>query len=207
MNYLKITDYDGRVYCGGNQSWFDDVVMINSGCGIVAALDNVLLASGIDHISKSDYKDLLTAASKTVRPRMFPFKVKQRKIFGGTFMGSFGVTFGILRRKAVKLAAGRGLDIKVRVFRTGHAAKVTAALKEGRPVIMLITAPLKNLRMYWEVEPKNVSHQGFHWVTIIDEDDVNYIVSSWGERYLIPKEDVNKVSVLVRFALLDIRKN
>ena len=120
-------------------------------------------------------------------------------------MGSFGVTFGILRRKAVKLAAGRDLDIKVRVFRTGHAAKVTAALKEGRPVIMLITAPFKNLRMYWEVEPKNVSHQGFHWVTIIDEDEVNYIVSSWGERYLIPKEDVNKVSVLVRFAMLDIK--
>ena len=34
---------------------------------------------------------------------------------------------------------------------------------------------------------------------------MNYIVSSWGERYLIPKEDVNKVSVLVRFAMLDIK--
>ena len=71
-------------------------------------------------------------------------------------------------------------------------------------MIMLITAPLKNLRMYWEVEPKNVSRQGFHWVTIIDENETNYIVSSWGERYLIPKEDVNKKSVLVRFAVLKV---
>ena len=85
--FLEITDENGNVIgYGGDQGWFKDdpdlrtmgIDIDGYGCGIIAAVNQILYMSGVRSISKDDYMDLV------------------REFFDEGFLRKYGVNHGFL---------------------------------------------------------------------------------------------------------------
>jgi len=200
LNYLKITDSSGKETTGGSQMWFKDPVMVNSGCGIVAALDNFLVATGVLNMEQQEYLELLENASTKVRPLRLPFFSKPIYFGAKRFLGSFGVTVFGLKRGIKRLSEKTDKTVKVVTYGTTKIDRVLKAIGEGRSVIMLVRTPFAKIRLYSETDSNNFTDINYHWVTVVDADEKSLTVSSWGRRYKINIEDISKFSILMRFA-------
>ena len=201
MKPVSCINDKGEGSYGGSQMWYRDKVLVNSGCGVIAGLELILNMQGITEVDKNEYLDLMDEAAGFIKPVILPFKVNKVKLFGKTFMGSFGVTVPRLRRGLRKLAKDRGIDCKVKTYGTNIVEKTKELLAKGMPVALLIRAPLHNVVMYNENgKPSGVS-LGQHFVIVTDYDDEKdlFVISSWGEKYKIDPEDLRKISVLARF--------
>ena len=58
----RIINAKGNRSFGGSQMWFENKVMLNSGCGIVAGYDAVMRLLDEDEFSKDDYMAALNEA-------------------------------------------------------------------------------------------------------------------------------------------------
>lgn len=199
MSYLKIIDSEGRETTGGNQSWFKDPVMVNSGCGIIAALDNFLVVTGVEKLKRDDYLNLMEEASQFVKPVRLPFFKKPMEIGKRTFLGSLGVPVFRLKRGLKKLSLRQEKRVKVVTYGTTQINRVLKAISEGRFVMMLVRTPFTRIRLYSELDSSNYTDINYHWVTVVGADDSTLTVSSWGRRYKINVGDISKFSILMRF--------
>ena len=67
----------------------------------------------------------------------------------------------------------------------------------GVRLVALIAAPFNNVKLInCNGVPFNV---GNHWVTVTGIDDKNLEVSSWGGKYFIELEDLDRATAGVRF--------
>lgn len=96
----RIINAKGNRSFGGSQMWFENKVMLNSGCGIVAGCDAVMRLLDEDEFSKDDYMARLNEATTFIRLIMLPFKMKPLIIAGQEFLGSFGVSPARFKRDA-----------------------------------------------------------------------------------------------------------
>ena len=95
---------------GGSQMWAPTPLMQNCGCGIIPGLDAVMRIAGEGELSRDEYLKRFDEASRFIRPILLPGKhEKPKKIFGGEFLGSFGVSTGRFKRGIKKLAASRNV--------------------------------------------------------------------------------------------------
>lgn len=190
--YVRILREDGDAAFGGNQMWIEDPVMQGMSCGIVAGLDRVLEAAGIESIDKKEYMARLTEAGRYIKPIMLPFKIKPIHMKTGDFMGCFGVSAGSLRRGIRKLGQLYGVAIRLKRIRFKN---VDSFLEEGKKVILLIKAPLNNVSV---IPDKGFStNVGFHWVTAYAQDEDSYRVQSWGSEHKILRSDLKNKAVFV----------
>ncbi|MCR5060206.1 MAG: C39 family peptidase [Saccharofermentans sp.] len=200
MKPVSCIDDKGVGSYGGSQMWYRDRVLVNSGCGVIAGLEILLFMQGIDEVNKNEYLDLMDEAAGFIKPLRLPFKVDKVKIFGKTFMGSFGVTIPRLKRGLRKLSKDRGIDCKVKSYGTNIVERTRELLDRGMPVILLIRAPFNNVTLY-NSKGKSISTLGQHYVIVTDYDEEKdlFVVSSWGEKYKIDPTDLRKFSVSARF--------
>ena len=205
MKPVSCVGPNGNGSYGGSQMWWDDKVLVNSGCGIVAGVDSLLHMQGIKEIDRSEYIEKLTAASEIIKPLKIPFWKKEVKVFGNEFVGSLGVTLPRLKRGLRKLIKSMGAAAKVRSYRRNFIDKTKQILKCDIPVILLIRAPFNNVTMYDSDTLEAREKLGQHYVTITDYDEERgmFDISSWGRKYKIATDDLRKFSVFVRFCYLE----
>lgn len=208
MKPVSCINPGGKGSYGGSQMWFQDKVLINSGCGIIAGLDSLLHLMGTEEIDKDSYLELMDEASGFIKPIRLPFKIKPVMIAGQEFLGSFGLTMPRLKRGLKRMARARGLNIRLRSFTFGYMKKLKAALDRGIPVIMLVRAPLNNVTLIADTEGFSSETIGQHFVTVTDLDEENgfLTVSSWGRRYKIDCKDLDKFCVTASFCYIDPQK-
>lgn len=205
MKPVSCINPGGKGSYGGSQMWFEDKILINSGCGIIAGLDSLLHLMGTEEIDKESYLGLMAEASGYIKPIKLPFKIKPLKIAGQEFLGSFGLTMPRLRRGLKRLARSKGVDVRIRSFTFNYVNKLKAALGRGIPVIMLVRAPFNNVTLVADTEGYGNENIGQHFVTVtdIDEENGRLTVSSWGRRYKIARSDLDKFSVSASFCYID----
>lgn len=205
MKPVSCIDPDGRGSYGGSQMWWDDKVLINSGCGIVAGLDSLLHMQGVEEIGRAEYMKKLTDASTYIKPVRIPFWKKEIKVFGQYFVGSLGVTLPRLKRGLKKLIRSLGLTAKVRSYRRNFVERTKQVLKQDIPVILLIRAPFNNVTLYDadSIQPRDKVGQHYVTITGYDEGRGMFDISSWGRKYKIATDDLKKFSVIARFCYLE----
>lgn len=201
MRPVSCINDKGEGSYGGSQMWYRDKILVNSGCGVIAGLELILFMQGITEVDKNEYLDLMDEAAGFIKPLRLPFKVDKVKIFGKTFMGSFGVTIPRLKRGLRKLSKDRGIDCKVRTYGTNIVERTRKLLDRGMPVVLLIRAPFNNVTMYYENGKPSGVKLGQHFVIVTDYDEEKdlFVISSWGEKYKIDPTDLRKFSVSARF--------
>ena len=193
----KIVDKFGIESYGGSQMWLPDKMLLNSGCGIIAGLDAILRLKGEERMKREEYFERFFDAKDYIRPLTVGKNREARKLFGKEFLGSFGVTASRFKRGIKKLAAKEGLKIKVKPFRFRWWEKVPQYLKDGDPLIMLITAPFENVSI--EMPTGTKGKLGFHWVTITDIEGDTLTVSSWGTKCKMSVRELRKFNVILHF--------
>ena len=183
---------------GGSQMWAPTPLMQRSSCGIIAGLDAVLRYEGIAELSMDEYLKRFEEAARYIRPINLPGKHdKSVKIFGKEFSGSFGVSTRRFRRGIKRLAESRNISIKLKGYIFNYEVQTRHYLDMGVPLAALIAAPFNNVKLInCNGVPFNV---GNHWVTVTGIDDKNLEVSSWGGKYYIELEDLDRASAGVRF--------
>ena len=208
MKPVSCVNPGGNGSYGGSQMWYQDKILINSGCGIIAGLDSLLNLMGRKEIDRSEYLDLMQEAAGYIRPIVLPFKVKPFTIAGNEFVGSFGLTMGRLKRGLRKMSRAKGLEVKVRSFRKKDISRIRSVLARGIPVIMLVRAPFNNVMMLSDTPSYKDDKIGQHFVTITDYDEEKdlLVVSSWGRRYKIDPLDLKKFSVGAGFCYVEPEK-
>ena len=195
----------GRPSYGGSQMWYEDKILVNSGCGIIAGLDSLLHLRGMTEVDRDTYLQMMSDASAYIRPIMLPFKIKPMNIAGREFLGSFGLTMHRLKRGLRKLAASQKVECRVRSFRRDFVNKTRAVLANDTPVIMLVRAPFENVKLISDTPGYMDETIGQHFVTVTDYDAEKdmFVVSSWGRRYKIDIESLKKFSVAVSFCYIE----
>lgn len=174
---------------GGNQMWMSTPLMQNCGCGIIAGLDAVLRYEGISVLTMDEYLRRFDEAARFIKPIVLPGKRENPK--------SFGVSTRGFQRGVRKLAASRGISLKIKGFIFDYEEKVRKYLELGVPVAALIAAPLNNVMI---VNCNGAgSSIGFHWVTCTGINDKELEVSSWGGVHNIALSDLDRASAGVRF--------
>lgn len=182
---------------GGSQMWFENPKLVNSGCGIVAGLDAVLMLEGVTELTRAEYLERLNEAATYIKPINLPFEVGKRKILGKEFYGSFGVSANRFVKGVKALGRSRNVDISIRSFATKWRTKLVDAINSQCRVVLLIQAPLFNVTLKPPVgKGENV---GFHWVSVEDVEENSIVVSSWGCKYRIGFEMLDKSTVAFRF--------
>ncbi|SCW58542.1 hypothetical protein SAMN02910456_01996 [Ruminococcaceae bacterium YRB3002] len=205
MKPVSCINEKGKGSYGGSQMWWQDQVLLNSGCGIIAGLDSLLNLRGITEISRDEYLKLMTETSRYIKPLRLPFATKPIMIKGHRFLGSLGVTMPRLRRGLKKLTRKHGINCKVRTYSLNFVERTREILARDIPVILLIRAPFENVPMYDENGGKTADKLGQHFVTVTDydENDGFFVVSSWGIKYKIDPKDLRQFGVAVRFCYVD----
>lgn len=183
---------------GGSQMWAPTPLMQRNSCGVIAGLDAVLRYEGISELTMDEYLKRYEEAYRFIRPIDLPGKHdKPVKIFGREFSGSFGVSTRHFRRGIKKLAQSRGIQIRPKGFIFKYEDRVRLYLGMGVPLVALIAAPFNNVKLInSNGVPFNV---GNHWVTVTGIDDKELEVSSWGGRYHIALEELDRATAGVRF--------
>lgn len=183
---------------GGSQMWAPTPLMQRNSCGIIAGLDAVLRYEGISELTMNEYLKRLEEAARFIRPANLPGKHdKPVKIFGREFSGSFGVSTRRFKSGIKRLADSRGIRIRPKGFIFKYEDRARHYLGMGVPLVALIAAPFNNVKLInGNGVPFNV---GNHWVTVTGIDDRNLEVSSWGGRYHIALEDLDKATAGIRF--------
>lgn len=197
----RILNAKGGRSFGGSQMWFENKVMLNSGCGIVAGCDAVMRLLDEDEFSRDDYMTRLNEATTFIRPIMLPFKMKPLIIAGQEFLGSFGVSPGRFKRGVRKLSKAHGIEVKIKGLGPVYKKKLPQYLESGVPVAMLMAAPFTPVRLVSETGHEERAQ--FHWVTVTGFDGEKFTVSSWGNKYTIDLKDIKKFgSAVALYAVL-----
>jgi len=201
MRPVSCLDKRGLGSYGGSQMWYQDKVLVNSGCGIIAGLEVLLDLQGVKEIDMDKYLELMNETSSFIKPLRLPFKVDTVKVFGKTFMGSLGVMFWSLKHGLKKITRNQGIDCKIKSYTFGFEQRTIDLVKKGIPVILLIRAPFDNVMMYRDNGKPSGIKLGQHYVIVTDYDEERglFVISSWGEKYKIDPADLKKFSVSARF--------
>ena len=205
MKPISCINPNGNKSYGGSQMWYEDNILVNSGCGIIAGLDSVLHQLGVDEIDRSEYNTMMKEAAGFIKPIMLPFKIKPIKVMGNEFLGSFGLTMPRLKRGVKKFSREKGIQVKTRSYRFDFVRKTREVLARGIPVILLVRAPLNNVTLISDTPGFKDEKIGQHFVTVTDYDEEKdlFIISSWGRRYKIDVQSLKKFSVGVSFCYLE----
>lgn len=191
----------GRGSYGGSQMWWEDKVLVNSGCGIIAGLEILLNLQGVEEIDRDRYLEMMDDLSKTIKPLRIPFKEESVQIFGKKFMGSLGVMFPTLVRGLKRITKEQGYDCRIKTYRFNFEERTRELIARDIPVILLIRAPFDNVVMYDEEGKPTSMKLGQHYVIVTEYDEERglFAISSWGEKYKIDPADLHKFSVAARF--------
>lgn len=193
----RILNAKGYRSFGGSQMWFENKVMLNSGCGIVAGCDAVMRLLDEDEFSKDDYMTRLNEATTFIKPIMLPFKMKPLIIAGQEFLGSFGVSPGRFKRGVRKLSRAHGIEVTIKGLGLGYKKKLPGYLEAGVPVAMLMAAPFTPVKLVSETGHEEKAQ--FHWVTVTGFDGETFTVSSWGNKYTIDLKDITRFGSTAAF--------
>lgn len=176
---------------GGSQMWFEDAILQDSGCGIVAGCDAVLRLLGEEEFSREEYMQKLLYSSNFIKPFVIPFmKGKTRMIFGQEFVGSIGVSTGRFKKGIKRLAKDRGIDLKIKRMGLKRALKdLPAVLEKGIPVTMIVIAPLCNVEVCFNGKSEMLN---YHWMTLTAIEDGKLTVSTWGYKATIDISEFDK---------------
>ncbi len=168
LDYIKITNENGGVMHGGNQSHFSKNIK-RSGCGMIAACDMLLYKENKKDLSYSDYKQFITEKSTG-------FFYKHHFNLCGVaayrivkFLRKQGYSFRFIPRRRLK-----GSILEQRIKET---------LENGTPVIVRIGLNGKKL-------PYKVNHtvsgriskgtMSWHYITVTGMENEMLTYSSWG---------------------------
>ena len=186
---------------GGSQMWFEDAILQNSGCGIVAGCDAVLRLLGEEEFTREEYMDKLLYSSSFIKPFVLLFmNGKPRKIFGKEFVGSIGVSPMMFKRGIKKLGKDRGLDIRLEGMGLKKAVRTLPdVLEKGIPVAMIAIAPLSNVEVRLNGRSEHLS---YHWMTLTAMTEDSLEVSTWGYKATISLDEFKKPLAGVRFFVI-----
>lgn len=200
----NIFDTYGRKSFGGSQMWLPDEMLLNSGCGIIAGLDAVMRLKGEESMERGAYIDRFFVAKDYIRPLTIGKNREERKLFGQEFHGSFGVSAGRFKRGVKKLAVKEGIRVRVKPFRFRWWKKIPQYLESGDPLVMLFTAPIRNVAVVSKNGHKTMCN--YHWVTVTEMDGDTLTVSSWGEKCTMSVKDLRRFDVMVHFYSVTLEK-
>lgn len=193
-DFIRITD-ENSAFFGGAQGWFADKFSQNGGCGVVAA------ANILAYLALSDEKYSALYPQKTFTKRDFTSfmseiceYVKIRRFFGKP-LGVWGKRR--FERGVLRYAKSRGIELSAVSFtrKTSAAEYIKSALRENRPVAMLIglNGRLKKVRCEYPSGGAFFGSFERHWVTITelikDGEKITLKASSWGASAYINLND------------------
>lgn len=202
-NFIRITD-ENSAFFGGAQGWFADKFSQNGGCGVVAA------ANILAYLALSDEKYSALYPQKTFTKRDFTSfmseiceYVKIRRFFGKP-LGVWGKRR--FERGIIRYAKSRGIELSVISLtrKTSAAEYIKSALRENRPVAMLIglNGRLKKVRCEYPSGGTFFGNFERHWVTITelieDGEKITLKASSWGAGAYIDLSDFIKGEKIYR---------
>lgn len=194
------------IYYGGHQSWFEDQVSRNGGCGTVSgsniaaymAKANInysdLYAYNADLITKDDFIDHMNQVYKYLKPKKILTPIGMKAI-GIWPLDSFIKGFeGYANSRSVNLKA----QLSNKEYTSENVKEyIKAGLKINSPVALMIgfNSKTKNIEV---ISPNLISRQkiSWHWVTItaIEENLINnktiVRVSTWGGQAEIDLDDI-----------------
>lgn len=188
---LYIYDKD-RIYFGGNQSWFGEERLKQSGCGIIAAA-NVFMRLSLLPCFAALYEN---RGEKTSREEYIHFIEKLSRFIRPFYL--FGISFGIWNSFALKRGIKRYAEAcKLRIrFEERYPCQnydktrewLLKNLREGRPLFVLIGVS----RRFRDVKVSYIGggelcgqNLALHWMSVsallCDEEGEEYLeVLTWG---------------------------
>lgn len=178
-SFLKIEN-KGGVFYGGNQAWFPDKFLKDSGCGVISAANLLLYLQKQSRMAETEYMDFATMLWK----KYFP-------VIPGFGMNGLTLMFGLnryFRKNGLALKAFWGISGKKLLSR------IDKMLDEDLPVILSVGPNFPNI---WGKRKLNFYTKGkdgsyvfavktkAHYVTVTGRDGIYLQISSWGKAYYI----------------------
>lgn len=187
--FIRITGENGRVYYGGNQSWFKQKYMRKAGCGVVAAVNTLLYVSGRRELSIEEFIKTAEKVRRTI--------LTVPSLGASSLFVSIGLSISFRKLKIDKFAFWKILPVN---FYGG----ITDMIDRGIPVILAIgrNFPMfgtkEKLKFYTvnngKYEPETEANA--HFVTITAINDKWLTVSSWGRRYYLNRDELTRYAWL-----------
>jgi len=168
LDYIKITNENGGVMHGGNQSHFSDNIK-RSGCGMIAACDMLLYKENKKALSHSDYKQFIVEKSESFfyKHRFNLFGVAAYRMI--KFLRKQGYSFRFIPRRRlrgdafgqlIKEMLDKGTPVMVRIGLNGK--------KLPYKVNHTVSGRISKGAMYW------------HYITVTGMENGMLYYSSWG---------------------------
>lgn len=208
MKLIEIRD-GNRIFYGGNQMWFEKKCNQDVGCGVIACTNTLLhmdsAMRSILHISKLNYMSL---AEKMARKYFWVIP----------FFGINGWSLSIGMNRAMKSKGYRGCA-RWGCLPQNVDKNIDRMLSQGLPVTMSIGASFPyimsgaKLTFYTKNGNKYVPscETNAHYVSVTENTDDWYKISSWGRCYYINKKEyrefASKKSNWLFTNILIIRRN
>ena len=179
LEKFKITDIDGKVYCGGNQYWILDgggalcgtTTAANIFAYILRFNSQLLEASGvrIPLDTKDGFIEFIEYAKETVFPRKTEFGLMAHRMFEGlpAFAERLMVPVTCTAADRLDVPSGDLGDSVYDAFFAEAKAFIQEGLSRNIPIAFLNLSPLGFL------SPKNIDGEieRWHWVTIVGVDE------------------------------------
>ncbi len=168
LDYIKITNENGGVMYGGNQSLFGKNIK-RSGCGMIAACDMLLYKQNKKALTMDDYKQFVTENSQS-------------------FFYKFHFNFiGVSARRIIKFLCRKGYSFRFipRCSLKGETLEQTIkkSLENDTPVIARIGLNGKKLpyRITYTVNGRiSQGTMSWHYITVTGLKNGILTFSSWG---------------------------
>jgi hypothetical protein len=198
--YISVSGSNGNTY-GGNQQYCKNKALKRCGCGLVAALDSLIYLGKYNPsvylpeykalplpIPQEKYEQLLSSLCRAYLPVLYPFGMNGLGLAAGMNLFFF--------RHSVPLKARWGIS-SVQLKN-----RITEMLSADIPVILAVGP---NFPKFWQ--RKNASFRyspvndispsvgtRAHFVTVTGIDDSWLEISSWGHKYFLSFEELNRYS-------------
>lgn len=192
--FLVVTDENGDIFYGGAQGWFEAEYpeFASYGCGVIAAVNEILYLSGCRDISKADYMDI-------VRKYFDSGVLRDYAIVNGFPKLGNGAVPPQLENFIMDELKERGYKVDAHWDYThGYEADldyIEQSLRQGKPVIWSIhdydSSDGVTLYEYYDGGIQEVDYKvNDHYVTITaiyEQPDGERMleVSSWGKTYYV----------------------
>lgn len=186
-NQFLPIQYGGKTYYGGNQGWFYSEGSQNTGCGPVAASNQMCYMA----LSDSKYKSLYPYLSLS-HTGFLDLMYRMQKAIDPSIVGEFSLSSyqsdvkNYAKDNGVSLTS---VSMSATQYKSRCASFIKAGLTKNKPVASLNLRTQYNVNVQGSLDDQPYTRNfGWHWVTITKyyqgSDDNRWIaISSWGQRF------------------------